>query len=230
MSIKENLLLLVLIFSLGCFSQNKNFIKHNDSLVGNENLSYNNGLVYYNKYKNTSQNTSQFLENKYITGILQHNNQTFYDVSLKYDVFDDLLLFKPASQLVLETSLITKQVDYFVLKNKKFKKLETISSDSLITFGFFEEVEINERCTLYLKHKKTFKVDSRSDNLSYIFYDYTIYYIYHNNKLEEISSKKSIINLFPTLIKEIKQIYKENQNLKETNLKLFYQNLFKSVI
>ncbi len=218
-----------MIFSLGCFSQNKNLVKLNDSLVGNENLAYYNGVAYYNKYQNTSRNTSQFLENKYNKGILQYNNQTYYDVNMKYDVFEDLLLFKPTSQLAIETSFITAQVDYFTIKNRKFKKLETIT-DSIKNVGYFEENEINEKSTLYIKHKKTEKVDSRSDNLSYVFYDYKIYYLFYNNKLEEISSKNSIIHLFPNLKKEIKKFYKENQNLKETNLQLFYQNLFKTVI
>lgn len=230
MPIKKNLLLPLLFFSLGCFSQNKNFIKHNDSLVGYENLPYNNGLVYTNKYPITSRNTFQFLENKYNTGIIQYNNQTYYDVNLKYDIFDDILIFKPNSQLVLETSLITKQIDYFILKNKKFKKIETISSDNTISAGFYEEHPINEKSTLYTKHKKIIKQDSRSDKVSYIFYDYKIYYIFYNNKLEEISTKNSIINLFPTLKNEIKKFYKENNNQKETNIQLFYQNLFKSII
>jgi len=230
MSIKTTLLLPFLIFSLGCISQNKNFIKHNDSLVGNENLAYNNGLVYYNKFKTTSKNTSQFLENKYNTCTLQYNNQTYYEVSLKYDVFNDLLLFKPKSQMVLETSLITQQVDYFILKNKKFRKIETILSDSTKQSGFFEEAEINAKSTLYIKHKKIFKVDPQSDKVSHIFYDFKIYYIFHDNKLEEISSKSSIINLFPTSKKEIKQFYKENRNLKDSNIQLFYQNLFKTII
>lgn len=230
MQIKKLLLLPVLIFSLGCFSQNKNSIKQNDSLVGYENLAYNNGIVYNNKYKNTSQNTSQFFENKYNNCVLQYNNQTYYDVSLKYDVFEDVLLFKSNLQLVLETSLITKQVDYFILKNKKFKKIETVTADNIVTAGYFEENEINEKSTLFVKHKKIIKVDSRSEKLSHIFYDYKIYYIFYNNKLEEISSKSDIIKLFPTLKKEIKQFYKENRTQKDNNIQLFYQNLFKTII
>ena len=88
---------------------------------------------------------------------------------MKYDVFDDLLLIKPNTQLVLETSLITKQVDYFIHKNKKFKKIETISTDNKVNAGYFEEVEINTKSTLYIKHKKILKTDSKSDKLSYIF-------------------------------------------------------------
>ena len=230
MLIKKLLLLPVLIFSLGCFSQNKNFIKQNDSIVGYENLAYNNGIVYNNKYVSTSQNTSQFFENKYSNGVLQYNNQTYYDVNIKYDVFEDVLLFKSNLQLVLETSLITKQVDYFILKNKKFKKIETVSGDNVVSAGYFEENEINEKSTLYIKHKKTMKVDPRSDKLSYIFYDYKVYYIFYNNKLEEISSKNDIIKLFPTLKKEIKQFYKENRTQKDNNIQVFYQNLFKTII
>lgn len=230
MQIKKLLLLPVFIFSLGCFSQSKNTIKQNDSIVGFENLAYNNGTVYNNKYKNTSNNTSQFFENKYNNGVLQYNNQTYYDVSLKYDVFEDQLLFKSNLQLVLETSLITKQVDYFILKNKKFKKIETVSADNVVTAGYFEENEINEKSTLFIKHKKIIKVDSRSEKLSHIFYDYKIYYIFYNNKLEQISSKSDIIKLFPTLKKEIKQFYKENRNQKDNNIQLFYQNLFKTII
>jgi hypothetical protein len=230
MSIKKIHLLIVLIFSLGCFSQNKNQIKHNDSIVGNENLAFNNGLVYDNKYKITSQNTSQFLENKYTNGILHYNNETYYDVNIKYDVFEDVLLFKPSSQLVLETSLITKQVDYFVIKNLKFRKIETISNNNSTNFGYFEEIKINDKINLYVKHKKIIKEDTKANQVSYIFYDYKIYYIYFNNTLQEISSKKSIVTIFPELKKEIKKFYKENRKLNEENIQLFYQNLFKTII
>ena len=228
MQIKE-LLLLVLIFSLNCYSQNKNIVKHNDSLVGNENLPINNGLVYYNKYKITSEKTSQFLENKYNLGIVKYNGETYFDINLKYDVFEDVLIFKPTTQLAIETCFISKQVDYFILKNKKFQKLETVTNNQS-TFGFFEEIEVNTKCNLYIKHKKIIKEDYKSDKLSYQFYDYKIYYVLYNNKLEEISNKKSIIELFPNLKKEINQFYKLNSNIKKQNIQLFYQNLFKTII
>jgi DNA-directed RNA polymerase delta subunit len=63
-----------------------------------------------------------------------------------------------------------------------------------------------------------------------MFYDYKEYYIYYNDKLTEISTKKSIITIFPTLKKEIKKYYKENNKQKEENIQLFYQNLFKTII
>lgn len=227
---KKIFLQLLLIFSLSCFSQNKEFIKHNDSIVGYENLPYYNGIVYTNKYPITSKNTNQFLENKYTKGVLQYNNQTYFDLSLKYEVFNDILLFKPNTQLILETSLITKQVDFFILNNKKFRKIETISTDSTYNSGYYEELEINDKSKLYIKYKKTIKTDPSSDKVSYIFYDYKIYYIFYNNKLEIISNKNSIINLFPTYKKEIKKYYRENMALKEKNIQLFYQNLFKTII
>lgn len=230
MCIKKLIFLHILIISTCCYSQTNNSLKQNDSLVGFENLAYNNGLVYYNKYKNTDKNSSQFLENKYNNGTLQYNNQTYYDVKLKYDIFEDILLFKPNSQLLLETSLITKQVDYFILKNKKFKKIETISSDNVTKTGFYEEVEINTKSTLFVKHKKIMKAENHTDKISYTFYDYKTYYLYYNNKLEEISSKASILHLFPSLKKEIKQFYKKNRDQKDSNIQLFYQNLFKTII
>lgn len=230
MSRKYIILQLLLLFSLSCFSQNKESIKHNDSIVGYENLPYNNGVVYTNKYPITSKNTNQFLENKYSKGLLQFNNQSYYDVNLKYDIYNDILLFKPKTQLFLEISLITKQVDYFILNNKKFKKIETISTDSILTSGYYEELDINEKSKLYIKYKKTIKTDPSSDKVSYIFYDYKIYYVYFNNKLEIISNKNSIINLFPAFKKEIKKYYKNNEYLKDSNLQLFYQNLFKTII
>ena len=135
MQIKE-LLLLVLIFSLNCYSQNKNIVKHNDSLVGNENLPINNGLVYYNKYKITSEKTSQFLENKYNLGIVKYNGETYFDINLKYDVFEDVLIFKPTTQLAIETCFISKQVDYFILKDKKISKIRNCNQQPKY-FWFF---------------------------------------------------------------------------------------------
>lgn len=230
MSLIKKISSLILVFNLYCFSQNTNLLIYNDSIIGPENLIYNNGLVYTNKFTNTLKNTSQFLEKRYINGVLHYNSQTYYNVNLKYDVFNNLLLFKPSAQLVLETSLITRQVDYFILNNRKFKKLD-LNSDSInIKEGYYEEIEINSKSILYIKHKKTVKVDSQRNDLSYLFYDYKIYYILYENKLVKISSKSSIIKLFPFLKKEIKQFYKDNSTLKEANIELFYQNLFKTII
>lgn len=231
MTIKSFLLQLILIGSFGCYAQHKEFIKQKDSILGYDNLPYQNGVEYINRYPATSYNTSQFLENKYNPSLLSYKNQIYIDVNLKYDVFDDLLLFKSNTQFFLETNFITKQIDYFILKNKKFKKIETESENkNTTTVGFYEEIDINSKCTLYAKYKKTVKTEITNNEIFYHFYDYKIYYLFYNNALQEIGSKSDVIQLFPNLKKEIKAFYDKEKKLKETNIQLFYQNLFKTII
>ncbi len=227
MLFKKTFLLQLLLFSITIFSQEKTFIKQNDSLIENQNLPINSGIVYHNKYKNTLKNTNQFFENKYRKGTICINNQTYYDVNLKYNAFEDLVFYKPNTKIGLELNLITKQVDYFIYANKKFKQLNYI--DIVEKNGFFEEVEVNNNITLYIKHKKVCKEDLSLGKIAYTFYDSKYYYILYNNQLLEISSKSSIIKIFPNLKKDINTFYRENRKIKDTNIQQFYQNLFKTL-
>lgn len=224
----KTILLLTLLFSISLFSQEKAIVKQNDSIIGNPSLPLNNGIIYHNKYKNTLKNTSQFFENKYRKGTICYNNQTYFDVNLKYDVFDDLVFYKPTTKIGLEANLITKQVDYFIYANKKFKQLNYF--DITEKYGFFEEIEINKNIILYIKYKKVCKEDLSLGKIAYTFYDSKLYYILYNNQLLEISSKSSITTIFPNLKKEINTFYKENSKIKDTNIQQFYQSLFKTII
>ena len=227
MLFKKTILLLNLLFSIMLFSQEKVIMKQNDSLIENSSLPLNNGIIYHNKYKNTLKNTSQFLENKYKKGTICYNNQTYFDVNLKYNVFEDLVFYKPNTKIGLEANLITKQVDYFTYANKKFKQLNFI--DGVEKNGFFEEVEINTNITLYIKYKKVCKENLSLGEISYTFYDSKLYYILYNNQLLEISSKSSIVSIFPSLKKKITTFYKENTKIKDSNIQQFYQNLLKTI-
>lgn len=220
-------LLQLLLFSISIFSQEKAFVKQNDSLIENQSLPLNNGIIYHNKYKNTLKNTSQFFENKYRKGTICYNNQTYFDINLKYNVFEDLVFYKPNTKIGLDINLITEQVDYFTYANKKFRQLTYI--DIVEKNGFFEEIEVNNNITLYIKHKKVCKEDLTLGSISYTFYDATYYYILYNNQLLEFTSKSSIIKIFPNLKKEINTFYKENRKIKDSNIQLFYQELFKTI-
>ena len=227
MLFKKTILLLILLLSITLYSQEKGAVKQNDSLIENSSLPLNNGIIYHNKYKNTLKNTNQFFENKYRKGTICYNNQTYFDVNLKYNVFEDLVFYKPNAKIGLEANLITKQVDYFIYANKKFKQLNYI--DIVEKNGFFEEIEINNNITLYIKYKKVCKEDLSLGNIAYTFYDSKLYYILYNNQLLEISSKSSIISIFPNLKKEINTFYKENSKIKDSNIQQFYQNLLKTI-
>mgnify|MGYP003478715692 FL=1 len=227
MLFKKTILLLILLLSITLYSQEKGAVKQNDSLIENSSLPLNNGIIYHNKYKNTLKNTTQFFENKYRKGTICYNNQTYFDVNLKYNVFEDLVFYKPNAKIGLEANLITKQVDYFIYANKKFKQLNYI--DIVEKNGFFEEIEINNNITLYIKYKKVCKEDLSLGNIAYTFYDSKLYYILYNNQLLEISSKSSIISIFPNLKKEINTFYKENSKIKDSNIQQFYQNLLKTI-
>lgn len=227
MLFKKTILLLILLLSITLYSQEKGAVKQNDSLIENSSLPLNNGIIYHNKYKNTLKNTTQFFENKYRKGTICYNNQTYFDVNLKYNVFEDLVFYKPNAKIGLEANLITKQVDYFIYANKKFKQLNYI--DIVEKNGFFEEIEINNNITLYIKYKKVCKEDLSLGNIAYTFYDSKLYYILYNNQLLEISSKSSIINIFTNLKKEINTFYKENSKIKDSNIQQFYQNLLKTI-
>lgn len=65
-----------------------------DNIIGYENSGIYNGTLFLEKYKTESNNHHFFLDNKYKLGNLIYDNQPYYNVYLKYDIYEDELIAK----------------------------------------------------------------------------------------------------------------------------------------
>lgn len=222
--LKKTLTLTFLLFYNYIFSQEQT-IKFNDSISQFENLPLNNAISYENKYIYTYTNIKQFLYNEYKSCIISYDDNIYYDVKLKYDVYSNNILYKPKFNIVTEVSLFNEYINYFIIENKKFVKFNINNN-----YQFYEEIYINGIYTLYIKYKKSKKENYKYDLLRHEFYNDLDIFLYSNNEFILLKNKKEIIKILPKYKQNINEFYNKNKPLQESNIILFYTNLFKNIL
>ncbi|OQX97289.1 MAG: hypothetical protein B6I20_12960 [Bacteroidetes bacterium 4572_117] len=138
----------------------------------------------------------------FIKGELYSNIKLIYDISLDQLVLDN----GRGKYIVLNSSY----VDSFYLGYNHFIKLDN-QKNEFGKFGYFEK--INSKGDLLLKkyNKKIIKIyDSQNPDGRFSSQKYT-YYIYNNNKLTEVDSKKAFLRYYGNKRKEIWNFLKKNK-------------------
>ncbi len=96
-----------------------------DTTVGRINLDINNGIPHTNSFRTLSTDIHLYLINKYESGKVTYENQTYYDVKLKYDIYRDILVLNPdGGSENIGINLIQNKVSSFSILDKNFIKRE----------------------------------------------------------------------------------------------------------
>lgn len=216
------------------FAQNnfEGYYNQFDQLVGSYQNDLNTGERFEDVYLTKSEDDFRFFKTKQsLDGKVNYKGQEFYQCSLKYDLYDDNLLFENVDAsspylVILDNSLVTS----FSLEEKDFVRLPAkVSNFSFYKNGFFENIATYKDFQLFMKHYKL-KKKKLGDKISYDTYNKKEA-ILLKYKLEfyEISSERSIIRILPEQKKAIKLFYKNNKNLQSQNKTEFMKKLFASL-
>lgn len=191
---------------------NKESLEIFDQIIGLENTKLYNGKRYYNLYKSTLGNHNFFAQPNYQKGHVYYDGQNFTNIDLKYDVFNDKLIYKPnGEKSFLNIELIENKVDSFSFHQNKFINASLIKGHTGMVSGLVEVIYNVPLIKLYAKRKKTVAERIKQNQLTYTFYEADSYYLSYNNSLYEIDSSKDLRKLFPKLNKAIKKQAKENK-------------------
>lgn len=217
-----------LLFSLISYAQNS-VESYFDNELKKENLVISNGKLFTNSFKTLE--TDQFYTTKYSIETLQYKNQTYADVSLKYDIHRDILIFRPFGESEnFGIELISEHVNSFTLKNKTFVNLSLATNDSIdFVKGYFEENFKSEKINFYIKHKKDTKEFINNQRIYNRFQNYNRYILSLNNVFYEIKNTKDLIKIFPSLKKDLKQFSNENASLLKTDKDAFFEKMIKKI-
>lgn len=203
-----------------------------DKTVGKHNLDSNNGALYTNPYKTSDDiNHIYFSEDKFEKGSLFYDGQIYFDTSLKYDVYRDVLILNPdgASDLI-GISLNKERVESFSLYNRKFVKLnkEQFALPNLTT-GYYEISANNNDFILYIKHTKAIQKRVKEDGIFYEFKANSSYLLYYMKTLYAVNSKSDILKIFPDQKKQINEFYLMNREVRKSDTNQFMKNLMKYI-
>lgn len=202
-----------------------------DKIVGKNNLDICNGVLYTNPYRTIDNNNLYYLNDKFENGSLTYNGQIYYNVSLKYDVYRDLLIVnQPGSSDLLGISLNNERVNSFTILNNNFIRVvkEKYNHPDFST-GYYETTSFNEDFIFYIRHSKTIQKKIRDDGAYYYFKDNSAFYLDYKNTLHTIAGKSDLVKLFPEQKKQINEFYLSNRSIRKSDLNQFMKNLMKYI-
>jgi hypothetical protein len=231
---KKNLLIgfLNLIFFSTSYAQlNKDYLTTYDSIIEKKNLIITNGLFHINNYRINNHKNIYYKEELFVVGEISYLGQNYYDLKLKFDIYNDDLIFNPIGNS--ENSgviLIKPNVLSFSIHKSKFVNLDLENKKGYdFINGYYEEKLTKNNFAFYIKHKKSKKKIIQNKNYVFEFNHEISFVVLKDEEYSRINSKASIIEIFPESKKIIIDYFKNNRNLKKSNSIMFYTNLFKLI-
>ncbi len=216
--------------------ESKDYYVWFDAVVGNGNSGIYNGTIFLEKFKAKPGNHRFFLDDDYKLGNLIYDNQAYYNIYLKYDIYDDQLIAKlPYQDNFLFLRLIKEKIDFFELNIDKIdnstEKHSFVNSRTrpLILnddFNGFYQILLKTKIATLLKKNYKEKSELIDNNLAYTkFYERSYYVLLKGNTYYPINSKKELIRVFSNQKKYISLFYRRNRKLFKVNETDFYKNL-----
>jgi hypothetical protein len=198
-------------------SSEKEYYKIFDSIVGVSNTGIFDGIEYREKYVTINGNHKYFQTSEYLIGNIIYNEQPYYDIEMKYDLYNDELIVKLRNNIgFFVIKLIKEKIDNFTINNHSFVKIT--SNDKKFNSEIFEILFKSNDLILYKKHKK-FRKEHLDKKFAYSEFSYKKeYLLYFNESYYSIKTKKNLIQLFPEHKRQINSLIRSNKRLLYSNL------------
>ncbi|MEO9891573.1 hypothetical protein [Aurantibacter sp.] len=177
-----------------------------DSITTIENSEIHSGLIYKEKHRTKSRKSKFFPEPNFVTGSVVFNNQPYYNLQIKYNVYDDELLLQVKKKYGGDILQVHKlNVNNFKLNNHSFLKIE----NKKLGAGYYEVISIKNKLKLLLKRKKSIHEILDKKLVFYEFEDAkNEYYLSYKNNLYSIEKYTDFTSVFPDLETELTKHYK----------------------
>ena len=219
------------VLSLVCFLQTaaqqadeRDYYNWFDDQVGIENTGLFNGIRYKELYRIKNGRHKFYKSPEFLTAHIVYDGQPYYDIPMKYDLFDDQLIISldtdSGSSII---QLLKEEVNRFELDNKRFVHLKGIGifKSKEVIDGFYEVLEEGNSLTLYKKNRKLQKKVLENKAILYEFRTDDLYYIHHGDLFYPIKNKNDLIKIFPERKKQINAFFSGNKYLMDTDYDLF---------
>lgn len=195
-----------------------------DAVVGVENTGLLNGIEYIEQHVSVN-DRQKFLGSVLFTrGSVVYNGQPFYDVEMKYNVYDDVLLLRGIGNKPLQ--LHKSRVREFSINGLHFLNIREDSTAAVN--GFHEVILDTDTLTLLKKHtKKRKKYLDRSFTYFEFEEDTPRYAFGYKGVYHPANSRREVINAFPDHAPDIRKFYREERSRAKSNPDLFMTNLSK---
>ncbi|MGH2664906.1 hypothetical protein [Flavobacterium sp.] len=232
-----NHLFLVLFFLgpttilIGQNTENTSLYNWFDNKTNKENLPISNGTLHANYDRTINNENRYYYSDKFSKGSVTYNDQNYYDLSLKYDIYKDAIVLnlnKDSDNVGI--NLIKEKTTGFTLCGRKFVNLSIgnkLPSDYYP--GFYEENVVGKGFIFYIKYRKEAKeiVETKFVSIDYIVKNEFV--LYYKNAFVKINSKRDLTQLFPDYKNKIDDFYVMNRTMETANEVQFMENLMRHI-
>ena len=149
-----------------------------------------------------------FFSNTFLSGAIDYDEQSYYDVPMKYDLFEDRVIIKLNNELLLDKD----KIDRFSIADHNFEKMNFVTEDGNQKMGFFEKLIANGHFDLIKKHKKDDRKKMGEKTVYYEFVDKNEYYLLYENKYFRVETRSDITKIFPDYSGEIKKRFPKSRS------------------
>ena len=208
-------------------SINKLIFTSFDKTVGINNTKLSYGTVFKEKYRRKLTNNHNYFKNDFFTkGSIIYRGEPFYNIDLKYDIVDDILITKiinHQSQISItpEKNLISE----FKLDN------HTFVNSYKVNIGYLELLTLSDDFSILKKHHKT---STENRDRRFVYHTFKKkneqYYLYYDGQYSSIKTDRDFIKIFPNNKKKIIQFFKENRFLLKNDFAKFAAKLTKQLL
>ncbi len=172
-----------------------------DKIIGIENSGLFNGVVYKERHRMLDAKQKFFHSPLFSKGTIDYDGQQYFDVMMKYDVYEDKVIIKLNNELVLDKD----KIDFFSINGHSFEKMDFITTDKVRYNGFFEKLEEHLSFSFIKKHKKAELKKMGKSAVYYEFVDKDELFLLYQEKFYRVETRSDIIKIFPFLSEEIKK-------------------------
>ena len=239
---KKNAFIKLIIFSvlyLNIYSitysqidtENKGHYQWFDRIVGEGNNSLYNGNTHLEQYRTEDGNHKFFLMNEYVQADILYDNQAYYGVDMKYDLYEDHVIARlPNQSSYLFVRLIPDKIHSFLINGRRFINYRFLTdTDTQSSSKFYELLFKSSNITLL---KKEYKVRSEYINDKQLYSKFSsrnYYAIVYDNSYKIVKSRKDFTRLFPSYKKQISAFFRTNRKLYKSSKDIFYKNLVEDI-
>lgn len=197
-----------------------------DSMIGQENTGLFDGIEYIEEHV-TINDKQKFLGSVlFLPGSVVYRNEPYYNIELKYNVFDDLLLVKNRRGEAIE--LHKNRIKRFEIAGKTFENIrDTLEGNAS---GFYEVLLDTPQIELLKKHRKK---RSKFLDRAFTYYEFTdgtpLYVIFNNGDYSPVNSRREVIRAFPQKAAQIRDFYRSHRAIAEMDRDQFMLQLLREL-
>lgn len=187
-------------------------------MIGNTNSGIFKGTVYVERYIVLNERHKFFKKPNFIVGSVEYDGQPYFNIHLKYDLFDDELLVGNLDLIGSPVIQLDKdKITQFIIDEHKFENIHVTENKNNSLSGFFEVLIKNDVMILYKRHGKKIIRKANKKIRYYEFKDNNLYYVYYNDSYFRLKKINDLNAIFPNYKTQLKNIYARYKSIRKTH-------------